>query len=52
MESTPANTMVYFIAGHAVIFGFMLIYVVSLVVRHRNLTQEKQMLEELEKEKK
>jgi hypothetical protein len=25
---------------------------VSLVVRHRNLTQEKQMLEELEKEKK
>ena len=49
---TPANTMVYFVAGYAVIFGIMLIYVVSLVVRHRNLTQEKQMLEELEKEKK
>jgi len=49
---TPANTMVYFVAGYAVIFGIMLIYLVSLVVRHRNLTQEKQMLEELEKEKK
>jgi len=49
---TPANTMVYFVAGYAVIFGVMLIYVVSLVVRHRNLTQERQMLEELEKEKK
>ena len=49
---TPANTMVYFVAGYAVIFGIMLIYVVSLVVRHRNLTQERQMLEELEKEKK
>lgn len=52
MESTPADTMVYFVAGYAVIFGIMLIYLVSLVVRHRNLIQEKQMLEELEKEKK
>jgi hypothetical protein len=49
---TPANTMAYMIAGYAVIFGVMLIYIVSLVVRHRNLRQEEQLLEELQKEEK
>ncbi len=52
METTPANTLGYFIAGYTVIFGTMLVYLVSLVVRHRNLMQEKRMLEDLEKEKK
>lgn len=48
----PANTTVYMVAGYAVIFGIMLIYLVSLVVRFRNLRQEEHLLEELEKEKK
>ncbi len=48
----PANTLSYMIAGYAVIFGIMLIYLVSLVVRFRNLRQEEHLLEDLEKEKK
>jgi hypothetical protein len=48
----PANTTVYMVAGYAVIFGIMLIYLVSLIVRFRNLRQEEHLLEELEKEKK
>jgi len=46
----PAETMGYMIAGFAVIFGFMLIYLVSLVVRNRSLQRDLEMLEELEKE--
>jgi len=42
--------MGYMIAGFAVIFGFMLIYLVSLVVRNRSLQRDLEMLEELEKE--
>ena len=38
---TPANTIGYMIAGYAVIFGVMLIYLVSLVVRQRNLTRKR-----------
>ncbi len=45
----PANTISYFAAGYAVIFGIMLIYLVSLIVRWRNLRQEEQILAELEK---
>ncbi len=45
----PANTVSYFAAGYAVIFGIMLIYLVSLIVRWRNLRQEEQILAELEK---
>jgi hypothetical protein len=48
----PANTLGYMIAGYVVIFGVMLIYLVSLVVRHRNLTQEEEMLKELNQDKK
>jgi hypothetical protein len=37
------------IAGYTVIFGLMLIYLVSLIVRRRNLQQDAEMLESLEK---
>lgn len=47
----PANTLSYMIAGFVVVFGMILAYLVSLVVRHRNLRQEEKMLEELEQEK-
>jgi hypothetical protein len=46
----PANTLSYFIAGHAVIFGVMALYVFSLWIRGRNLRQDEAMLSELEQQ--
>jgi hypothetical protein len=46
----PANTQVYFIAGHAVIFGIMALYVFSLWLRGRNLRQDEAVLSELEEQ--
>lgn len=45
----PANTVSYFAAGYAVIFGIMLIYLVSLILRWRHLRQEEQILTDLDK---
>jgi hypothetical protein len=36
------------IAGYAVIFGVMLIYLVSLYIRRRNLEQDLELLDELQ----
>jgi hypothetical protein len=47
-QEGPAQTAGYMIAGFAVIFGLMTLYVISLAVRERNLTQDLEMLEELE----
>jgi CcmD family protein len=47
-QDTPANTMNYMIAGYAVIFSVMLVYMISLVVRQRNLEREMKELEEME----
>jgi hypothetical protein len=41
-----AQTMNYMLAGYAVIFGVMALYVISLVVRMRNLRAQERMLEE------
>ncbi len=46
----PLQTFNYMIAGYAVIFGVMLVYVVSLVVRTRNLRRDEQILRELEEQ--
>ena len=43
----PAETSNYMIAGYAVIFGVMLLYVISLLLRRRNLEQDIQVLESL-----
>jgi hypothetical protein len=48
LQDAPANTTTYMIAGYTVIFGLMLIYLVSLIVRRRNLQQDAEMLEALE----
>ncbi len=45
-QDAPANTMNYMIAGYAVIFSVMLAYMISLVVRSRNLKREVKALEE------
>jgi hypothetical protein len=48
----PAETTGYMIAGYSVIFGIMFLYIVSLIVRTRNLIREMETLKELEQEKK
>jgi hypothetical protein len=51
LQITPANTTSYMIAGYAVIFGIMLLYLISLIVRTQNLQAELVVLRELESEK-
>jgi hypothetical protein len=51
METGPANTVGYMIGGYAVIFGIMLIYLASLVLRSRNLKQDETALKEIEEDK-
>jgi len=45
----PANTLNYMIAGYAVIFGVMAVYLVSLVVRQHNLREDEEALKEINK---
>lgn len=46
---TPANTISYFIAGYVVIFGVLIFYLASLIIRWRNLKQDENLLSELER---
>lgn len=48
LQDAPANTLNYMIAGYIVIFGVMLLYWVSLIVRRRNLSQDLEILEDQE----
>ena len=50
LQEGPANTTSYMIAGYAVIFGIMLIYLISLLVRQRNLQKDLEVLEEIQSE--
>ncbi len=50
LQDGPANTTSYMIAGYAVIFGIMLIYLISLLVRQRNLQKDLEVLEEIQSE--
>lgn len=45
----PPNTSGYMVAGYAVAFGVMLLYVISLGLRFRSLKQDLSTLEELDK---
>lgn len=47
LQQGPAETTSYMIAGYAVIFGLMAIYLLSLWVRNRNLHQENDLLDEI-----
>lgn len=44
----PANTLDYMIAGYVVIFGTMLLYLVSLISRWKNLRKDADLMKELE----
>ncbi|MGW8224559.1 MAG: hypothetical protein ACWGOY_02435 [Anaerolineales bacterium] len=50
LQEGPANTTSYMIAGYAVIFGVMLIYLISLLVRQRNLQKDLEVLQEIQGE--
>ena len=50
LQLGPADTTSYMIAGFVVIFGLMLLYVLSLVVRTRNLEKDLEVLAELDHE--
>jgi hypothetical protein len=47
----PAETMDFMLMGFAVILGTMGLFVLSLVVRFRNLKQDLEVLEEIEASK-
>jgi hypothetical protein len=48
LQQGPAETTGYMIAGYAVIFGVILIYMISLYLRSRNLKQDLDLLTDLE----
>jgi hypothetical protein len=50
LQVGPADTTSYMIAGFAVIFGVMLLYVLSLVVRTSSLEKDLEVLSELDHE--
>ncbi len=47
-ESIP-DTSRYMVLGYSITFVVMALYVFSLYIRHRNLNQDKAMLEEMDK---
>jgi hypothetical protein len=49
MNST-INTVNYFIAGYVIIFGSIIGYVVSLIIRWKNLKEEESILKEVAQE--
>jgi len=48
LQEGPAQTTGYMLAGYGVIFGVMAFYLVSLILRARNLRQDLQTLEDLD----
>jgi CcmD family protein len=48
---TPPDTSQYMIAGYAISFIVMLVYVFSLYLRSRNLKRDLSMLEEMDRTK-
>ena len=52
IHQAPAETTNYMIAGYLVIFGIMLIYIMSLIIRSRNLQRDLDTLSQMEQEDK
>ncbi len=48
LQDAPANTTAYFIAGYAIIFSVMALYILSIFLRYRNASQELDILIDLE----
>lgn len=47
LQQGPAETTNYMIFGYVVIFGAILLYVLSLYLRQRNLKQDMELIDEL-----
>jgi len=52
LQHAPAETTRYMVAGYSVIFSVMLLYIVSLIVRRRNLNRDLDILNEMEPKEK
>ena len=52
IQQAPAETTRYMIAGYTVIFSIMLVYIISIIVRQRNLKRDLDSLHEMEPEEK
>lgn len=52
LQQGPADTLTYMIAGYVVIFGVILVYLVSLAIRNRNFNQDLEILNEFEEKSK
>jgi hypothetical protein len=50
LQDVPADTTSYMIMGFVVIFGMMALYVISLIMRRRNLEQDLEVLQEMEQD--
>jgi hypothetical protein len=48
LQQGPADTVNYMIMGFSVIFGAMVLYIVSLVVRVQSLRKDQAVLDEIE----
>jgi len=52
LQQAPAETTRYMIAGYTVIFSIMLLYIISIFIRRRNLKRDLQTLTEMEAKEK
>lgn len=52
LQQAPAETTRYMLAGYSVMFGVLFIYLISLIVRTRNLKRDLEILNELEQKEK
>ncbi len=52
LQQAPAETTTFMIAGYSVIFGIILLYIISIFVRRRNLKRDLDTLNEMESQDK
>ncbi|MFZ2098195.1 MAG: hypothetical protein WAV05_16295 [Anaerolineales bacterium] len=52
LQQAPAETTRYMVAGYSVIFSVMLLYIISLFIRRRNLKRDLEILNEMEAKEK
>jgi hypothetical protein len=48
LQEAPADTFNFMVVGYAVILGAIALFIVSLIVRHRNLLRDLEVLGNLE----
>jgi hypothetical protein len=52
LQQAPAETTRYMVAGYTVIFSVMLLYIISIIFRRRNLKRDLEILNEMEAKEK